>query len=77
MKGVDNATDFDGWCWPGSSYWPDFYRPEVVDWWANLFTGSEFLSNNRMFHCWNDMNEPSVFSGPEVTIPKVNTFLHN
>ncbi|KAL5110032.1 Neutral alpha-glucosidase AB [Taenia crassiceps] len=74
VKGADNSTDFDGWCWPGSSYWPDFYRPEVVDWWANLFTGGEFLSKDRMFHCWNDMNEPSVFSGPEVTIPKDTMF---
>ncbi|KAL5968257.1 Neutral alpha-glucosidase AB [Taenia solium] len=74
VKRVDNATDFDGWCWPGSSYWPDFYRPEVVDWWANLFTGDEFLSKDRMFHCWNDMNEPSVFSGAEVTIPKDTIF---
>ncbi|VDM30233.1 unnamed protein product [Hydatigera taeniaeformis] len=74
VKRVDNTTDFDGWCWPGSSYWPDFYRPEVVDWWADLFTGGDFLSKDRMFHCWNDMNEPSVFSGAEVTIPKDTVF---
>ncbi|CDS39626.1 neutral alpha glucosidase AB [Echinococcus multilocularis] len=74
VKNVNSETDFDGWCWPGSSYWPDFYRPEVVDWWANLFTSGEFLSKDRMFYSWNDMNEPSVFSGAEVTIPKDTIF---
>lgn len=64
--------DFDGWCWPGSSYWPDFYRAEVVNWWADLFTSDTFLSPDRMFYVWNDMNEPSVFSGAEVTIPRVS-----
>ncbi|KAM3176995.1 hypothetical protein ACTXT7_005414 [Hymenolepis weldensis] len=70
----ESETDFDGWCWPGSSYWPDFYRAEVVDWWANLFTSDTFLSPDRMFYVWNDMNEPSVFSGAEVTIPRDTIF---
>ncbi|VDO01814.1 unnamed protein product [Rodentolepis nana] len=68
------TTDFDGWCWPGSSYWPDFYRGEVVNWWANLLTDGKFLSSDRMFYVWNDMNEPSVFSGAEVTIPRDTIF---
>nr|CDS33785.1 neutral alpha glucosidase AB [Hymenolepis microstoma] len=72
--GQESVTDFDGWCWPGSSYWPDFYRAEVVDWWANLLTDNKFLSSDRMFYVWNDMNEPSVFSGAEVTIPRDTIF---
>ncbi|KAM7538331.1 hypothetical protein Aperf_G00000060539 [Anoplocephala perfoliata] len=72
--GAESSSDFDGWCWPGTSYWPDFYRPEVVSWFANLFTGDKFLSSDRMFYVWNDMGEPSVFNGPEVTIPKDTLF---
>ncbi|VDD81861.1 unnamed protein product [Mesocestoides corti] len=74
VKKEDGQSDFDGWCWPGSSYWPDFYRPEVVNWWADLLTDDVFLNKDKMFYSWNDMNEPSVFSGPEVTIPKDTIF---
>nr|VZI37796.1 unnamed protein product [Spirometra erinaceieuropaei] len=65
-----DSGDFDGWCWPGSSSWPDFLRPEVQNWWADLFLSSTFLRENSMFYVWNDMNEPSVFSGSEITMPK-------
>ncbi|BHF62802.1 hypothetical protein SprV_0200578800 [Sparganum proliferum] len=65
-----DSGDFDGWCWPGSSSWPDFLRPEVQNWWADLFLSSTFLRENSMFYVWNDMNEPSVFSGAEITMPK-------
>ncbi|VDN16584.1 unnamed protein product [Dibothriocephalus latus] len=70
-----DSGDFDGWCWPGSSSWPDYLRPEVQDWWANLFTSSDFIREGSMFYVWNDMNEPSVFSGAEITMPKASSLL--
>ncbi|VDL94176.1 unnamed protein product [Schistocephalus solidus] len=54
-----DSGDFDGWCWPGSSSWPDFLRPEVENWWADLFLSSTFLREGSMYYVWNDMNEPS------------------
>lgn len=34
---------------------------------SNLFTLQGTMEN---LHTWNDMNEPSVFNGPEVTMHK-------
>ncbi|KAI4203579.1 MAG: hypothetical protein LQ350_001769 [Teloschistes chrysophthalmus] len=63
---------FEGWCWPGSSYWPDTFNPAVVKWWKSLFTYSSFQGVASNAFLWNDMNEPSVFNGPETTMPKDN-----
>lgn len=68
VKDSTGQTSFEGWCWPGASYWPDFLSPKVRDWWASKFTPEYFPgAPNALVDIWNDMNEPSVFSGPEVT----------
>lgn len=66
-----DGSDYDGWCWPGSSSWPDYLNPDVCEWWANKFD-PEFFPGfpGGIVDIWNDMNEPSVFNGPEVTAPK-------
>ncbi|KAJ3218096.1 hypothetical protein HDU67_006654 [Dinochytrium kinnereticum] len=61
---------FEGWCWPGSSSWIDFLHPEARRLWASLFSFQTYLGSSRNLYTWNDMNEPSVFTGPEVTMPK-------
>ncbi|XP_013107527.2 neutral alpha-glucosidase AB [Stomoxys calcitrans] len=65
-----DGKDYEGWCWPGSASYPDFFRQDVRDYYANQYLLSNFktVTNDVMF--WNDMNEPSVFNGPEVTMPK-------
>jgi len=30
-----DGSDYEGWCWPGSSSWIDFFNPEAQKWWAN------------------------------------------
>ncbi|XP_064599881.1 neutral alpha-glucosidase AB-like [Liolophura sinensis] len=69
VKNKDGG-DYDGWCWPGSSSWPDFINPEVRDWWANNFAFEEYEGSTENLMVWNDMNEPSVFNGPEITFHK-------
>ncbi|CAG9326902.1 unnamed protein product [Blepharisma stoltei] len=69
---TDKGYDFEGHCWPGSSSWPDFTRPEVRDYWSSLFDFSKYKDSTEILFVWNDMNEPSVFSGPEITMPKDN-----
>jgi alpha 1,3-glucosidase len=59
---------YEGWCWPGSSHWVDAFNPAVQKWWKGLM--DKFAAPNM--HIWNDMNEPSVFNGPETTMPKDN-----
>lgn len=61
---------FDGWCWPGSSQWIDFENPRAKDWWASQFSYDRYEGSTNTLFTWNDMNEPSVFTGPEITLPK-------
>lgn len=63
---------FEGWCWPGSSHWIDAFNPKGRDWWKSLFRYDKFKGTSKNVFIWNDMNEPSVFNGPETTMPKDN-----
>lgn len=63
---------FDGWCWPGSSHWIDAFSPQGRAWWSSLFKLDYFKGSTHNTYVWNDMNEPSVFNGPEITMPKDN-----
>jgi alpha-glucosidase len=71
-KGPD-GSDYVGEVWPGGSKFPDFFRPEVRNWWAGF--------HNRLFDpgvdgIWQDMNEPADFVGPYHTLPLDATFDH-
>ncbi len=72
--GVKNKDGniFEGWCWPGSSHWIDAFNPLAIDWWKTLFKYDAFQGTAENTFVWNDMNEPSVFNGPETTMPKDN-----
>ncbi|KAL7580793.1 hypothetical protein ACA910_001071 [Epithemia clementina (nom. ined.)] len=70
VKDKNGDKDFDGWCWPGSSSYLDFTQARVREWWAEQFSFSKYKSSTPSLFTWNDMNEPSVFNGPEVTMPK-------
>ena len=63
---------YEGWCWPGSSHWVDCFNPTAIEWWKTLFKYSNFKGTASNSFIWNDMNEPSVFNGPETTMPKDN-----
>lgn len=60
--------DYEGACWPGMSSWLDYLRPEVRAYWASRFDTTKYQHSTEHLHVWNDMNEPSVFSGPELTL---------
>lgn len=69
---VKDATkrDYDGWCWPGSSSYLDMVNPEIRTWWGTKFSYENYVGSTPSLYIWNDMNEPSVFNGPEVTMPR-------
>ncbi|KAL9099391.1 MAG: hypothetical protein Q9163_005102 [Psora crenata] len=71
VKNKDNAI-YEGWCWPGSSYWVDCFNPLARKWWTSLFTYKAFTGSAPNMFLWNDMNEPSVFNGPDTTMPRDN-----
>ncbi len=68
---VKTATGepFVGNVWPGPCHFPDFTRPEVRHWWATLY--QDYMATG-IDGVWNDMNEPSVFGGPETSMPADN-----
>ena len=54
----------------GSSSWLDFLDPKIRHFWSSKFQLSEYEGSTLDLFTWNDMNEPSVFNGPEVTMHK-------
>ncbi len=70
IKKNDGKSDYDGWCWPGSSSYLDFTDSSVRQWWSEQFAYSKYEGSTSSLFTWNDMNEPSVFNGPEVSMQK-------
>lgn len=64
------GADFDGFCWPGQSSYLDFTDAGVRRWWAERFALDKYTGSTSNLYTWNDMNEPSVFNGPEVSMQK-------
>ena len=70
----EKNIDFEGKCWPGDSHWLDYLNKDVEKYWASLYAYDKFIYSKDNVHIWNDMNEPSVFGGPDSTMPK--TLIH-
>lgn len=71
VKDVSGQNTYEAWCWPGASVWPDYLNPAVRAWWSSKFDPAHFPGDkNSLVDIWNDMNEPSVFNGPEITAPR-------
>lgn len=64
-----HESAYEGQCWPGTSNWVDCFNPDALKWWKQQFVKNELFATPNL-HLWNDMNEPSVFNGPEITMPK-------
>ncbi|KFP30782.1 Neutral alpha-glucosidase C, partial [Colius striatus] len=65
-----NGKDFEGICWPGASCYLDFTNPQVRKWYADQFAFKTYQGSTNILFVWNDMNEPSVFKGAELTMQK-------
>ena len=74
-EGVENnyfcrRTDGElmlGPVWPPNCGFPDYTKPEVRDWWGDLY--EELYNENGISGFWNDMNEPAVFKVHHCTFP--------
>jgi len=64
------GKDYDGWCWPGASSYLDYSSSDVRNWWADQFSLAAYQGSTPNLYIWNDMNEPSVFNGPEISMHK-------
>lgn len=65
-----DRNDFEGWCWPGSTSYLDFLNPAAGEFYSTRYFPENFRGSTKDVYIWNDMNEPSVFNGPEVSMPK-------
>jgi len=70
MDNYKSKEAYEGTCWSGKSSWVDYTSPKVRDWWASKFSYDNYQGSTADLFVWNDMNEPSVFSGPEYTMKK-------
>ncbi|KAM3594386.1 uncharacterized protein V6R79_006984 [Siganus canaliculatus] len=61
---------FRGSCWPDESSYLDFSNPDTRAWYSRCFALDKYKGSTSALFVWNDMNEPSVFDGPEQTMPK-------
>ncbi|KAM9842046.1 neutral alpha-glucosidase C isoform 2-T2 [Aulostomus maculatus] len=61
---------YRGSCWPGESSYLDFSSPATRAWYSRCFALDKYKGSTPALFVWNDMNEPSVFDGPEQTMPK-------
>jgi mannosyl-oligosaccharide alpha-1,3-glucosidase len=70
IRDSDGISDFEGECWPKESVWVDFLNENSQKYWQSLYSYDKFIGTNKLFGYWIDMNEPSVFSEDELTMPK-------
>ncbi|MGN6270408.1 MAG: glycoside hydrolase family 31 protein [Sphingomonas sp.] len=61
-----DGSVFVGPVWPGASVFPDFTDAKARKWWGTNFKA---FVDDGVAGFWNDMNEPSVFETPTMTMP--------
>ena len=64
VKKPDGKSEYEGWCWAGSSAWVDMFHPSSWNWWKTLFKTQPALNGKFSWvestedvGIWNDMNE--------------------
>lgn len=60
---------FEGWCWPGTSSYPDFTDPLVRAWWGDQFAYENYGGTTKDVYTWNDMNEVGQIQGVHCSLP--------
>ncbi len=67
-----NGMYAQGTVWPGLCVFPDYTLPRAREWWGGLYRDFVQMGFDGF---WNDMNEPSVFNGPDGSLER--TVLHD
>ncbi len=63
VKPPSGEGEYEGWCWPGSSSWVDYFNPNSWEWWKSLFKlkleggAWSWTESTENVFVWNDMNE--------------------
>ncbi|POV94665.1 hypothetical protein PSTT_16731 [Puccinia striiformis] len=85
LSKLPDGSEYEGWCWTGSSSWVDYFDPRSWDWWAGLFKFNKYKESTVNVHNWLGLPiyllvlpsrffflQPSVFNAPEITMPRDN-----
>ena len=48
----NDGSDYEGWCWSGSSSWVDYLNPEARRWWASLYQLDVYQVCNAVVSKW-------------------------
>ena len=40
-----DGNDYEGWCWPGASYYPDFLKPEAREYFSEQYMLDNYKVN--------------------------------
>lgn len=57
-KQPDGKTDFEGWCWSGSSAWVDWFNPASHEWWSKLFSFDKFKVRSSLLFSISLLSAP-------------------
>ena len=66
VKPATGEGEYEGWCWPGSSSWIDFFNPAAWSFWKTVFKVNDkdvpkgewhWKESSENLGIWNDMNE--------------------
>ena len=52
------GNNFQAAVWPGMTHYPDFFQPQVRQWFGQQY---KVLTDKGIEGFWNDMNEPAIF----------------
>ena len=66
-----------GYCWPGNSYYSDFFNYEkLLKIYSEFYRDEDYFLNFNNFGTWIDMDEPSVFSTKEDDFTMPSNAIH-
>ncbi|KAH8582044.1 secreted alpha glucosidase like family 31 glycosyltransferase [Cryptosporidium sp. chipmunk genotype I] len=71
----NEVNDFIGECWPGPSKYLNLFSNNVGNYYSKYF--EKMYKTHKNLGYWVDMNEPSVFKLPELSLPKQVEFGNN
>jgi alpha 1,3-glucosidase len=57
MKKAD-GSNFEGWCWTGSSVWVDFFNPKSWEWWTRMFDFKTWKVSRDIGGSLSDPSDP-------------------
>ena len=53
VRSADNASHFEGDCWPGRSAWVDYLQPAAREYWASRFAPDAYVGSTSTLYTWS------------------------